>query len=182
MKNSDFLSLNLTSITVSGTCTAVTLFIYIYRIVCSLAQLFCPYANPLSLYSQKHSVGSLHWLRPPTRNFALGLPTCWYLKTLKFALPPIQILKFALSPTQNNNTSQWNIGYVRSQTQNFCVGHVHSIFLVSISFALGPAFQWNTGLRFWIIINLRMHHYFQISTSKFGKPCHLEIPVCLSKW
>ena len=32
-------------------------------------------------------VGSLRWLRPPTRNFALAIPTCWYLKTLKFVLP-----------------------------------------------------------------------------------------------
>ena len=30
--------------------------------------------------------------------------------------------------------------------QNFRVGHVRFIFLVSISFALGPVFQWNMGL------------------------------------
>ena len=36
----------------------------------------------------------------------LGIPTCWYLKTRKFALPPMR----------NPNASQWNITYVGSQT------------------------------------------------------------------
>ena len=31
-----------------------------------------------------HGVG----LDPQRHNFALGIPTCWYLKTLKFVLPP----------------------------------------------------------------------------------------------
>ena len=35
------------------------------------------------------------------------------------------------------NASQWNIGCVWFQTQNSCVGHVHFILFVSISFALG---------------------------------------------
>ena len=91
------------------------------------------------------SVGSLRWLRPPTRNFALGMPTCCYLKTLKFLLPPTQIIKFALPPMRNPNVSQWNIGCIGSQTQISGIGHVHLIFLVSISFALGPVFQWNMG-------------------------------------
>ena len=40
-------------------------------------------------------------------------------------------------PTQNPNASQWNIGCVGSQTQNFRVGHVHFMFFVLISFAFG---------------------------------------------
>ena len=32
---------------------------------------------------------------PRRQNFALGIPTCWYLKTLEFALPPTRNLKFA---------------------------------------------------------------------------------------
>ena len=39
-------------------------------------------------------------LDPQRHNFALGIPTCWYLKTLKFALPPTQNIKFALPPTR----------------------------------------------------------------------------------
>ena len=31
-------------------------------------------------------------------SFALGIPTCWYLKTLKFALPQTRMLKFAFLP------------------------------------------------------------------------------------
>ena len=46
---------------------------------------------------------------------------------------------------------QWNIGCVGSQTQKSCVGHVHFMLFVSVSFALGghrkPSFQWNMGFR-----------------------------------
>ena len=70
--------------------------------------------------------------------FALGtfaspnprIPTCWYFFALGDA-------NFSRHPTQNPNASQWNIGCVGFQTQNSCVGHVHFILFVSISFALG---------------------------------------------
>ena len=82
--------------------------------------------------------------------FALGIPTCWYLKMLKFAFPPTQHMKFAFPPTQNPNASQWNIGCIGSLALGLCVGHVHFIFFVLISFALGSrrkcSFQWNIGL------------------------------------
>ena len=74
-------------------------------------------------------VGSLRWLKPifhcDTKPLALGfcvglhlqrddfvlpIPTCWYLKTRKLALPPTPNLKFALPPTRNPNESEWNIG------------------------------------------------------------------------
>ena len=52
-------------------------------------------------------------------------------------------------PMQNPNTSQWNIGCVGFQAQNSCIGHVHFMLFVSISFALGRqrkrSFQWNMG-------------------------------------
>ena len=53
-------------------------------------------------------------LDPQRHNFLLGIPTCWYLKTLKFALPPMPNLKFALCPTRTPNVSQWNISCVGS--------------------------------------------------------------------
>ena len=47
--------------------------------------------------------------------------------------------------------SQWNIGCVGFQMQNFRVGHVHFMFFVLISFAFGgqhkPIIQWNMGFR-----------------------------------
>ena len=55
-------------------------------------------------------------------NFVLGIPTCWYLETLKFALPP----------KETPNANRCNIGRVRSPTQKSHVSHVHFIFLVSI--------------------------------------------------
>ena len=82
-------------------------------------------------------------------NFALPIPTCLYLKTLKIVFPPTPNLKFVLPPTPTPNTSQWNIGCVGSPTQNFHVGNVHFFVLVLISFAFGnqrkPSFQWNMG-------------------------------------
>ena len=59
-------------------------------------------------------------LVPQRHYFALGIPTCWYLKMLKFAFPP----------TQNPNASQWNIGCVGSLALGPCIGHVHFIFFV----------------------------------------------------
>ena len=57
---------------------------------------------------------------------------------------PTMLVSFALGdsnfsrhPTQNPNASRWKIGCVGLQTQNSCVGHVHFILFVSISFALG---------------------------------------------
>ena len=56
---------------------------------------------------------------------------------------------FSRHPMQNPNASQWNIGCVGYQTQISCVGHVHFMFFVLISFAFGtqrnPSFQWNMG-------------------------------------
>ena len=108
----------------------------------------------LSLYSTatqtfaKFRIGGSVQSKPPTRNFALGIPTCWYLKTLKFVLPPTGNIKFALPPNANPNAGQWNIG---SPTQNLHVGHVHFMLFVLISFALvtqrEPSLQWNMGFR-----------------------------------
>ena len=67
-------------------------------------------------------------LDPQRHNFALGIQTCWDLKTLKFALPPTPNLKLALPPTPTPNASQWNIGCVESPMQNFCIGHVLLFF------------------------------------------------------
>ena len=85
------------------------------------------------------------------KNIVLSIPTCWYLKTLKFALPPTRNIIFELPPTKKKNTSQWNIGCVGSPTQNFRIGHVHFMLFVPILFALGiqrePSLQWNMGLK-----------------------------------
>ena len=59
---------------------------------------------------------------PQHQNFELGIPTCWYLKTLKFALP--------LTP--NPNTSQWNIGGVGLLALAMyisCIFHVYFMYI-----------------------------------------------------
>ena len=57
--------------------------------------------------------------------------------------------KMCVTPMRNPNDSQWNIGRVGFPGVWACVGHVHFILFVSISFALGSqrkgSFQWNMG-------------------------------------
>ena len=80
--------------------------------------------GPLSLYStttQNSHIGGLDQRE--------GIPTCWYQKMLKFALPQKRTLKFALPPTPTPNANRWNIGGVGSPMQISCVDHVHFIFL-----------------------------------------------------
>ena len=90
-----------------------------------------------SWYSKPFALGTGVGLDPQRHNFCVTytlIPTCWYLRTLKFALPPTQILKCALPQTRNPNASQWNIGCVGFQAQHYCIGHVHFMLFVSISF------------------------------------------------
>ena len=72
------------------------------------------------------------------------------MQTLQICLSLTQNLKFALAPTPTPDAGQWNIGCVGSLALGLCVGHVHFIFFVLISFALGSqrkwSFQWNMGL------------------------------------
>ena len=70
--------------------------------------------------------------------------------TYIFPFHPTRNLKVVFYPTRNPKASQWNIGCVVSLALGLCVGHVHFIFFVLISFALGSrrkrSFQWNMGL------------------------------------
>ena len=108
----------------------------------SLKPIFHCDAKPLAL-------GPGVGLDPQRHNFVLGIPTCWYLKTRKFALPPTPNLKFAFPPTRNPNASQWNRGGVGSSGVGACIGHAHFKLFVSISFAFGCqhkcSFHWNMG-------------------------------------
>ena len=77
----------------------------------------------------------------------IGLdPQCHNFR-VKFPLPPMRTLKFALPPTPTPKGSMWNIGGIGSPTQNSRVGHVHFMVFVLISFVLGrqrvPSLQWN---------------------------------------
>ena len=87
--------------------------------------------------AKKVALGPGVGLAPQRHYFVLGIPTCWYLKMKEFAFPTTQNIKFAFPPTQNPNSSQWNIGCIGSLALGLCVGHVHFIFFVFISFVLG---------------------------------------------
>ena len=64
---------------------------------------------------------------------------------------------FSRHPRQNPNASQRNIGCVGYQTQNYCVGHVHFMFFVLISFMFDgqckPSIQWNMGLNILLVMS-----------------------------
>ena len=110
-----------------------------YIIYSTVAQnLQCKYClKPIFHCDTKpYALGCGVGLDPQRHNFALPIPTCWYLKMLKFAFSPKANLKFALPLMRTPNASQWNIGCVGSPTQNFHVGHVHCRLFVSISYAL----------------------------------------------
>ena len=115
-------------------------------------------------------------------NFALPIPTCWYLKTLKFTLPPTLNIKFALPPTPTPNASQWNIGCVRVPNAKFSRWQCTFLFFVLISFAFGgqrkPSFQWNMGFK-----RIRKVHngtYCETENAELlGQPCKWEIKQTL---
>ena len=104
-----------------------------------------PQSNPLSLYStatQKSCVGPWRWLSPPTPLFCVGdtnMLVSEKAQKINLSFSRRKNKKIAFLPTQNPNASQWNIG---------CVGHVHFIFFVLISFASGtqPVFLVEYGL------------------------------------
>ena len=83
---------------------------------------------------------------------------------------PFCVLPDAFYPTRNPNASQWNIGCVGSLALALCVGHVHFIFFVLISFALGSrrkrSFQWNMGF----------------GSSRLGSQLHREFYGKQGKW
>ena len=138
--------------------------------------------------------------------FVLGtfaLPNAKYTNMLvSFALGDAI---FSRHPTQNPNASQWNIGCVGFQTQNFRVGHVHFMFFVLISFGLGCqhkcSFQWNMGLSFnkmpCVIVSwtkcgsnemlfvlsqkVRFEHYYHSSFQECDPYAYFIIPFIPSK-
>ena len=113
------------------------------------------------------------------QNFALEIPTCWYLganaKLVKFASPPTQNLKFALPPTPTPDASQWNLGGIGSSGIGHvyfmyitCIFHVYFMYIsccLCIIFPVGYAkisrrkgrFQWNMGFRGLHITHLNVH-------------------------
>ena len=123
----------------------------------TLRKYYSPVLKPIFHCDAKPlALGPLVWLDPKCDDFALPIPTCWYLKMLKFALPLTPTLKFALPPTRNPNTSQWNIGCVGSPMQNFCVGHVH--FMLFIPFCSHWVPNANTVLSgIWALHTLQTH-------------------------
>ena len=66
---------------------------------------------------------------PRHQNFALEIPTCWYILALpnaKICVTPDAKPKICVTP----DASQWNIGGVGPSGIGAGVGHVHFIFFV----------------------------------------------------
>ena len=79
---------------------------------------------------------------------------------VSFALGDANFLRH---PTQNPNASQWNICCVGFQMQNSCIGHVHFILFVSISYALGSQRKHSFSVEYGLmILNENAHNKFGI--------------------
>ena len=87
---------------------------------------------------------------PQRQIFVLEIPTCWYILVLPPTPIPDANPKICITPTPTPDASQWNIGGVGPSGVGACVGHVHFMLFMSISFAWGNqrklVFQWNVGL------------------------------------
>ena len=88
---------------------------------------------------------------PRRQNFALEIPTCWYILLLPPTPIPDANPKICVTPTPTPDASQWNICGVGPSGVGAGVGHVHFMMFMSISFASGTqckfVFMWNMGLR-----------------------------------
>ena len=96
-------------------------------------------------------------LQPQRDDFALPIPTCWYLKMRKQSMPN---LKFAAPNARPKCKSvEYRLCWVPNA--KFSVGHFHFMFFVLISFAFGsqckPSFQWNMGFRDLVISQQNIH-------------------------
>ena len=80
-------------------------------------------------------------------NFALPIPTCWYLKTRKHPTP---ILKFSL-PNAKPKRKSVEYRFGGSQMQISRVGHVHFMFFcvdfICVGYPTQTLFQWNMGYK-----------------------------------
>ena len=91
-------------------------------------------------------VGSWHWLGPPTPQFYVTYTNMLVSKNAKICITPNAKHEICVTPTQTPNASQWNIVCVGFPGVGSHGGHVHLIFFVSISFALGIVFPVEYGL------------------------------------
>ena len=111
----------------------------------------------LSLYSTATQILALGvgvGQYPRRKNFALGIPTCWYrganANPLICVLPEAKPKTCVLPDAKpKRKPVEYRLRWV--PTQNSGIGHVHFMFFGLISFALGsqrkPSFQWNMGFR-----------------------------------
>ena len=105
-------------------------------------------------------VGLLHLAISPTREFFVGETSMLVSKNAKICVSPNANSKICVTPTQTTNASQWNIVCVGSPGVGSRVGHVHFIFFVFISFALGSQFPVEYGLNsFYSCCNAGMQKY-----------------------
>ena len=82
---------------------------------------------------------------PQDDNFALRIPTCWYLKMLKLLLPRTQNPNICITPNIEHRI--WNIGLVGYPTRGADVDFMLFVsFLVVLGTQRKCDIQWNTRL------------------------------------
>ena len=97
-------------------------------------------------------VGGWRWAMPPTPEFCMEIPTCWYI----LALPPTPITDASpnICVTPDANPRRQSVEYRWRWVPNttlFRVGHVHFMLFMPFFSALGTQrecySQWNMGLK-----------------------------------
>ena len=129
-------------------CATLNLSLHMYisiynNFVSPLKLIFHCCAKPLAL-------GPRVGLEPQYDDFELPIPTCWYLKALHTQCDPTRVNNAQCEPIMpKREPVEYGSRWVHKSW--VCVGHVHFMLFVSISFALGiqrkPGFWWNMGLR-----------------------------------
>ena len=94
-------------------------------VTCRLKPIFHCDAKPFAL-------GPRFGLDPQRHNFALGIPTCWYLKMLKFALPPTPNLNLPYLQCEPQTPVIEIKVALGPQPQNSRIGHVHFVHFVCL--------------------------------------------------
>ena len=120
--------------------------------------------KPYTTATHIFSVGALGWSRPPTPEFRFGDTNILVSKNTKVCITPDakpQIC-FTTNAKPKGKSVEYRLRWVRNA--NFLALAMYmSFFLMSISFVLGPVYQWNMDLR--VTVTYIILHIQKYSTS-----------------
>ena len=103
-------------------------------------------------------------------NFVLPIPTCWYLKTLKFKFHPNPNDRISATPNANPQREQ-----VEYRWRGAGIGHVHFMFFCVDFICVGqPVLQYTVSNGIWAYV---LQRHFLKQLSYIATP-HQDPPSC----